>query len=299
VVGGAELVSVINDIRKSFSYDIVSKVFTGLKFKPREGLRALSYVNDPELKCRIVAILDWFSQESLRPFHEYLFEVLRTIPRDRTFTQAPFITDKEDRHLYHSLDLSSATDRYPLSIQAKLVKALTSSEFADSWTDILVGYPYESISPFAGMHVYNAGQPMGGYSSWSTFTLCHHLTVYVAMRKAGLTPRLGSEPYILLGDDIVIYHNDVAHEYTNLIKRLGVEISEMKSHTSKDTYEFAKRWFQGGVEITGIPARGFALNISKVHLIYMNLKALYQRGYYTCRHATIPGLINDLIATDD
>jgi hypothetical protein len=77
----------------------------------------------------------------------------------------------------------------------------------------------------------------------------------------------------------VIHHTDVAHEYTNLIKRLGVETSEMKSQTSKDTYQFTKRWFQGGVEITGIPVRGFALNISKVHFISMNLKALYQRGF--------------------
>jgi hypothetical protein len=91
-----------------------------------------------------------------------------------TFTQAPFITDKGDGHLYHSSELSSVTDRYPLSIQAVPVKALTLSEFVDSWTDILVGYAYESISPFAGMHVYNASQPMGRYYSWSTF---HSVTI--------------------------------------------------------------------------------------------------------------------------
>jgi hypothetical protein len=43
--------------------------------------------------------------------------------------------------------------------------------------------------------------------------------------------------------------------------KLGVDISEAKSHVSKNTYEFAKRWFQHNVEISGLPLRGITSNV--------------------------------------
>lgn len=47
--------------------------------------------------------------------------------------------------------------------------------------------------------------------------------------------------YIILGDDIVIKNDSVAKEYMRLMRMLGVELSEQKTHVSKDFYEFAKR----------------------------------------------------------
>jgi len=44
--------------------------------------------------------------------------------------------------------------------------------------------------------------------------------------------------------------------YIKWCNRLGIEISLNKTHVSNDTYEFAKRWFKGGREITGLPTRG-------------------------------------------
>jgi hypothetical protein len=49
------------------------------------------------------------------------------------------------------------------------------------------------------------------------------------------------DQYILLGDDIVIKDNAVALKYMAVMKQLGVDISEAKTHVSKTTYEFAKR----------------------------------------------------------
>lgn len=40
------------------------------------------------------------------------------------------------------------------------------------------------------------------------------------------------------------------------MRKLGVSISEQKTHVSYDTYEFAKRWIKGGVEISGISLKG-------------------------------------------
>jgi len=97
---------------------------------------------------------------------------------------------------------------------------------------------------------YAVGQPMGARSSWSMFTLSHHLVVQYAALKAGCYP---TNQYILLGDDIVIYNDALAHEYKRIIEDLGVKISPTKTHVSLDTYEFAKRWFKNGSEISGVP----------------------------------------------
>lgn len=58
---------------------------------PRNDLRArrLAVVEDPELKLRIVAKFDHFSQQILSKLSDSLFRMLRMIPSDRTFTQDP------------------------------------------------------------------------------------------------------------------------------------------------------------------------------------------------------------------
>jgi len=52
------------------------------------------------------------------------------------------------------------------------------------------------------------------------------------------------------------------------MSRLGVEISRNKTHVSKDTYEFAKRWISRGQEITGLPLRGILTNIKYPKVVY-------------------------------
>jgi len=53
--------------------------------------------------------------------------------------------------------------------------------------------------------------------------------------------RTNSEPlYVILGDDIVLRGHALAAEYKRIMSDLGVDISETKSHVSKDTFEFAK-----------------------------------------------------------
>jgi hypothetical protein len=80
---------------------------------------------------------------------------------------------------------------------------------------------------------------MGAYSSWAVFALSHHIIV----RSAALmsTGNILFNEYALLGDDIVLTNPLIANAYKKIIKELGVDISEMKSHVSSDTYEFAKR----------------------------------------------------------
>lgn len=86
---------------------------------------------------------------------------------------------------------------------------------------------------------YETGQPMGAYSSWAIFSICHHLIVQLSAKELNIS--LPFREYYLLGDDIVIQNPHVASLYLKKLQDLGVEISEEKTIKSKIFMEFAKR----------------------------------------------------------
>jgi hypothetical protein len=250
------------------------KSAAGLKEDP-SILRRISIKPDRECKERPFAMLDYFSQTALRPLHEMLFDNLRKIPQDRTFIQGDqFRLRPPNGHKYYSFDLSAATDRFPIRVQKQVLGILIGPERAEAWAHIMVGYPFA----YAGRSVsYACGQPMGAYSSWALFALSHHAVVWEACRRSGVDPV--SAPYILLGDDIVIAHDDIAEHYKALCHSLGVEISPTKTHVSEDTCEFAKRWFHKGMEITPFPLHGVIENRMSFHALYETLRQSSKRGY--------------------
>jgi hypothetical protein len=84
--------------------------------------------------------------------------------------------------------------------------------------------------------------------------------------------------YILLGDDIVITNDAVASKYVELITGLGVEISPMKTHVSETTYEFAKRWFHHGIEVTGFPLNSITSTLKAPLELYNAVVTQFERG---------------------
>jgi hypothetical protein len=85
-------------------------------------LTKLSYFSDREGKTRVVAIADYFSQTVLRYLHSYLFSILKLIRQDCTFDQGKFKDLLKDGRLFYSVDLTSATDRFPIDLIADLLK---------------------------------------------------------------------------------------------------------------------------------------------------------------------------------
>jgi hypothetical protein len=49
----------------------------------------ISFIYDPECKLRLIAIVDYYTQLFLKPIHDIVLQILRTLPCDRTFTQDP------------------------------------------------------------------------------------------------------------------------------------------------------------------------------------------------------------------
>jgi len=80
-------------------------------------------------KVRVFAMVDPLTQWLLAPVHKVLFSILRRIPMDGTFNQLKplyrLIKMAQRRGLpLYSLDLSAATDRLPVTIQAELLDYL-------------------------------------------------------------------------------------------------------------------------------------------------------------------------------
>jgi hypothetical protein len=268
--------SVLMKYRNILNWEIIdkkvetlSRVGYNLKGYP---LRRLSIVQDPELKARIVGIVDWITQVLIEPLSVQVFELLRSIPQDRTFTQDPHIR-KGEGSKFHSLDLSNATDRFPLTVQKQLLAEMLGPVYAEAWGSLLTRKGF--AAPNGETLFYKVGQPIGARSSWAMFTLSHHLVVQYA---AFLTGNYPFKEYILLGDDIVITNDAVAAKYVELITELGVGISPFKSHVSETTYEFAKRWFHHGVEVSGFPLNSVLSTVKSPIELYTAVRTWVLRG---------------------
>jgi hypothetical protein len=111
--------------------------------------------------------------------------ILRTIISDCTFDQIGRLEKVRDaiqvkypmsRKRAYSFDLSAATDRLPISLQAHILSLVIGENAADAWADILVTREYQlpnSLTRLLKKHglsapksvSYAVGQPMGALSS--------------------------------------------------------------------------------------------------------------------------------------
>jgi len=248
-IGGKKLSELMPKF--SYLYQRIPQFFHQYTPSNRNAMiRKLAVIADKEGKTREVAILDYWSQAALKPLHDKLYQMLSTIEQDCTHNQSKHIgkLTPAKGSSFHSIDLTAATDLFPIVIEWTLLRVWFGKEYADHWKNIMVGYPFE----FQGRSIsYNTGNPMGAYSSWATFALAHHFIVYLACKQAGVDWK--QCPYMLLGDDIVIAHDAVAEKYKDLLSEIGVPFSLAKTHVSKHGYEFAKRIVTQETDLSPFP----------------------------------------------
>lgn len=128
---------------------------------------------------------------------------------DGTYDQVrPLRRISKLRRLF-SFDLSSATDRFPLSVQALTINSIFDPLTAYSWVVCGLGANAFSCQTSSsnrpdtfGLVRFATGQPLGLLSSWPLFALCHHFIVWFCANK--VYPGKVFKRYALLGDDIVI-----------------------------------------------------------------------------------------------
>jgi hypothetical protein len=103
----------------------------------------LAYKQEPAGKLRVFAMLDPFTQWILRPIHNGIFLLLRSIVWDATFDQRGAVKRFSEILLrdnikdVYSFDLTAATDRLPVSLQGILISYFIGDQAASAWVAFL------------------------------------------------------------------------------------------------------------------------------------------------------------------
>lgn len=215
------------------------------------SLAAYSFIPDKGGKTRGITLANYYLQDSLKTMHDDLMYVLAKMPNDFTYKQSTVVNRLKDYFIdgkkAYCYDMTGATDRFPRFVQSYLLTQLYGRRVAWAW-DTLMRVP---ISHSKNVISFACGQPMGLYSSFATFALTHHALVQYCFHKMNVKRHL----YMLLGDDIVIFHKRVSLMYEDVLTSvLGVKISKHKSILSEATFcaEFCKKLVHDGHDISPI-----------------------------------------------
>lgn len=212
----------------------------------------IGLIQERGMKLRSVANPFRIFQHVLTPFGDYIYNMLEHLEWDCTFDQTkaqPFVTKAlQDNKTLYAYDLSSATDKFPLSIQLDLISKLNGDENTRrvkpkaKVSNITIKDIEDSIEVFEHLsraHWYTdlfetknvhrrfiqwtQGQPLGLYPSFGLFALSHGLFVRTLEKNLGLR-----DSFRILGDDIIITNKDLALSYKESVTSLGCVISESK-----------------------------------------------------------------------
>jgi len=141
----------------------------------------------------------------------------------------------------HSVDLSNATDLFPLKLQELCLteKFGIDSKMRDIFLRIAkgnwkvpkaireFGYP-EEIS-------WERGQPLGLKPSFGLFAFTHHMLIQGMCHELGVP----LDSYRVLGDDVIFSDIKLSHTYITVMEQIGCKIAHEKSILSNKMAEFA------------------------------------------------------------
>jgi len=126
------------DITKSSNLQIcfrnieyLIKAFNISKPSDHLHLGKLSFKEEAAGKLRVFAMVDIITQSILHPLHTVLFDLFKTLPNDCTHDQDKGVKYAQELSMKYGcsygFDLSSATDRLPLSSQMSVLNSIFGS----------------------------------------------------------------------------------------------------------------------------------------------------------------------------
>lgn len=215
---------------KYFEWD--PELFTGLYHPFIVG--SIGLIQEPGYKLRAVANPGRVFQRVLEPLGKVLYGLLPNLPWDATFdqtlAQVPLQKALSSGSVVHSIDLSGATDYFPLRLQEVVLRRI----FPKKWVDLFVEISKGSWKmPDVGLIQWKRGQPLGLYPSFGAFALTHGLLLQ------GLLDRPFNGEFFVLGDDVVILDPELAKKYIQILDELSCPVSVSKSLVSNKLCEFA------------------------------------------------------------
>lgn len=229
----------------------VSEAFLPLKLEgiPPElcslHVGVVNAVQEGGAKLRMFASPRKVVQSLLSPIHEWINSFRLRVGTDCTYNQASGAEWAQQQMIsgrnIFSVDLTTATCRFPLDIQIDLLRSLGLDqvfldflEYACSGTWIVNPRLIEQGFPSTLSWV--VGQPLGIKPSMSMFSLAHNLLLAGLCHEIGLDP---CDSFRVLGDDVVISNLSLNNSYRAILDLMGVPISENKTHSSQLFAEFA------------------------------------------------------------
>jgi hypothetical protein len=196
----------------------------------------IHFLQEPGGKLRSIASPLRIHQEALRPLGLEIYRVVESLPWDCTFDQTRAIPHIQSRlsqgGKVHSIDLSSATDHFPLSLQMTALKAIIHKE---DWNHLSL---FEKISrgvwksPIGDLR-WSKGQPLGLFPSFGSFTLTHGLLLL------HLNHGQHDNDFFVVGDDVVILKEQLRTDYIAMLERMACPWSPDKTISSDSLAEFA------------------------------------------------------------
>jgi hypothetical protein len=205
-------------------------------FSPQgiDSVGKIGLIQEPGYKLRAVANPNRVYQIALKPLGDIIYDTLKELPWDCTFDQSkalPMIQSHlRNGNFAHCVDLSGATDYFPLSLQISLLNRLYPNHL-----DYIKMFEDISRSPWIFQDttiVWTKGQPLGLYPSFGSFALTHGALLL------SLNGGKHENAFFILGDDVVILDDDLASAYRSALVQIGCPVSESKSISSCMIAEF-------------------------------------------------------------
>jgi hypothetical protein len=207
-------------------------------FKPMKAhgsflVGRIGLIQEAGRKLRAVANPGRVFQKVLEPFKAAIYRYLETLPFDCTFDQSKAIPVLQDALTHgktiHSIDLSGATDYFPLELQEHLLLKMFPKVDVDLFCELSKASWY---MPLYGEISWRRGQPLGLWPSFGAFALTHGTLLL------GLLNKEFDNQFFVLGDDVVILDDQLAQDYFQALSLMGCPVSIPKSLHSNSLCEF-------------------------------------------------------------
>jgi hypothetical protein len=238
----------ITDALSPFSPNTITDFVSRLKLRnpvPMDYVGTVNVTQEPGAKARFFASPRLIYQSALGHVFSGLDDLLYNLNEDCCHDQTRAVPEIQ-RHLssgriVYSVDLTSATDTFPLSLQLTCGEALGIPDDALELIQFLSRARWETSDVIKNQAnidsiQWTVGQPLGMKPSFALFSCTMHALIRGIALSLGITP---SGIYFQCGDDHVGFEPRVEKIFIQTLNSLGVEVSPSKSIVSDRVAEFA------------------------------------------------------------
>jgi hypothetical protein len=222
----------------------------------RGNFGVISGIQEPGFKLRAVANPDRVIQAMLEPLKVLVMCHLQGLPTDHTHDQQAAIPKVQEMlrsgEVIHSVDLSDATNLFPLHLQVDLLRKMCPPEYSDYislFSEVSSGPWLTRLRDKPEIVKFTRGQPLGLGPSFGVFALAHNTLLEGLCMKLKIDP---VQHFVVLGDDVVIRGDKLNSLYRSTLANLGCKVSESKTISSTKLAEFA-----GTTVLPSISGKGY------------------------------------------